>query len=117
MENIICPNSQKFSSYVYNCYSARSTLYVHLAGAAVVVAQFPIRQFRMIGWTNASVGVAALLIQVVIFHEQSWCEKVVRPNTIKFHHCTDHKTKTKIYWMGLFVSYLCIAAVCLNVYS
>ena len=70
-----------------------------------MVAQFAIGQFRMIGWANASVGVVVLLLQLAIFHEKSRCEKVAQCIDTKKMYSVNRKTKMKIHWIGLSVSF------------
>ena len=88
-----------FKTNVHHCV-------INFTGTAAVVAQFPIGQFRMIGWTNAGVGVAAMLLQVAIFHEKSRCKKTDMPICMRCHSL-NHKTRTQIHWVGLFVSFPC----------
>ena len=53
-------------------------IYNMFVGVAVIIAQFPINQFRSIAWYNVAVGLGVIVVQILIFRGESSCEKMTR---------------------------------------
>ncbi len=69
-----------------------------------MVAQYPIAQFRIVGWTNAAAGIGVMLLQLAIFREHIRCKKINPPSPLKtLVHDVDRKP---IHCFGVFVSLL-----------
>ena len=51
-------------------------IFTSISGFAVILAQFKVNQFRSIAWYNVALGVAAMLLQLAMFHGESTFKKV-----------------------------------------
>ena len=52
-----------------------------IIGINAIIAQFPVNQFRFIGWYNVAVGIAVIVTQVLIFKGEGKCKRNSKHNT------------------------------------
>ena len=72
-------------------------------GAAALIAQFDIDQFRTIAWLNVAVGVTMGLLEVIIFSDNLYtCGHMKRP----FCFSTVYKQKLNCSRLEVFISLL-----------
>lgn len=69
-------------------------------GIAAVFAQFAIDQFRSIAWYNVAIGVALIILQLIIFHGESNCNKLPQRCTL----CRTILKKRKISIIDIVIS-------------
>ena len=53
----------------------------YIKGINVIIAQFPINQFRSIGWYNVALGIAVIFTQVLIFKGEGKCKRNSKHDT------------------------------------